>query len=158
MRYHNKTIHKRKNMEIKSSDMGNILSNKGNPSDNSDIHELSMDKREVGSWFNVLCNGYFDRSFNISRFQEVFNKQRMAEIKASWILFNMIGIPVYILGIVNNLDNYKSAILFLMGLLYSCTIIFRSYQKGRKERIANDREQFHLELEKKQINQKHTTP
>lgn len=142
-------------METKSSDMGNIFNNTGNSADNSNVHQLSMDQREMGNWVNVFLDGFFDRNFHISKFQGLFNKQRMAEIKASWVLFNLIGVPVYILGIVNNLDNYKSAILFLMGLLYSCTIIFRSYQKGRKERIANDREQFHLELEKKQINQKH---
>ncbi len=78
----------------------------------------------------------------------LFKRQKMAEIKGMWIILNLIGVPVYILGIVNNLDNYKSAILFLMGLLYSVTVLMRSYEKWRKEKIANDREEFHLRMEK----------
>lgn len=90
---------------------------------------------------------------NVLRFLQnyckiIFNKNWMAEIKFGWLFIHIVGIPVYIFGIIDNLDNYKSAVLFLMGLMYSCTVIYRSYQKGRKEKISNDREEFHLLLEK----------
>lgn len=48
----------------------------------------------------------------------------MAETKFALILFNLLGIPVYILGFFANLDNIKSAILFLLGLIYMMIQIY----------------------------------
>lgn len=43
---------------------------------------------------------------------------QMAQIKWALILADIFGIPVTILGIIQNWDNIRSAILFLVGLTY----------------------------------------
>jgi hypothetical protein len=49
---------------------------------------------------------------------------RMAKVKLALIICDMLGIPVTFLGIAANIDNVKSAILFLMALIY---LGFRTY-------------------------------
>lgn len=48
----------------------------------------------------------------------------MAETKFALIIFNLLGVPVFILGFLANLDNIKSAILFLLGLVYMLIQIY----------------------------------
>lgn len=49
---------------------------------------------------------------------------QMAQIKWALILADLLGIPFYLLGITQNIDNIRSAILFIVGLIY---IMFRMY-------------------------------
>lgn len=48
----------------------------------------------------------------------------MAQIKWALILADLLGIPFYLMGIVENMGNIRSAILFIVGLTY---IMFRMY-------------------------------
>lgn len=144
-----KHISKQQNMEFKPAALNVVLGNKSNGSDNSrTTPPLRMDKPPVSSWFAFLFDGNTYRNYYLPRLRSVLKNAEMAELKLGWIILNMIGIPVYVLGIVNNLDNWKSGILFLMGLLYSLTLLMRSYETWRTKKISNDRELFHLENEK----------
>lgn len=147
MRTNYKTIRKRKNMEDKSVSVGMVLRDKSEFANYSHDDKIWMDKPPVGSWLSFLFNGSAYSDYYLPRFRELLKKTRMAEIKGVWVILNMIGVPVYVLGIVTNLDNWKGAILFFMGLLYSTTILLRSYEKYRQQKIANDREAFHLKNE-----------
>lgn len=62
---------------------------------------------------------------------------KMAETKIAAILLNLIGIPLCFISFLSNLDNIKSAVLFLCAL---CFILIRMYffviwakQKTRKQ-------------------------
>ena len=52
----------------------------------------------------------------------ISEKKTMGQTKIMWLLLaDILGIPITILGFVFNLDNTKSAILFLVGLGYILT-------------------------------------
>lgn len=48
----------------------------------------------------------------------------MAQIKWTLILADFLGIPIYFLGIYDNINNVRSAVLFIVGLTY---VMFRIY-------------------------------
>ena len=48
----------------------------------------------------------------------------MAETKFALIIFNLLGAGLTLAGILSNLDNIKSSILFLLGLVF---IMIRIY-------------------------------
>lgn len=49
---------------------------------------------------------------------------KMAQAKMIWIICDILGIPITILGIVANIDNIKSAILAVLGIAY---LMLRGY-------------------------------
>lgn len=49
---------------------------------------------------------------------------KMGYAKAMIWIADAIGIPIWILGIVHNIDNIKAFILFLLGVVYG---VFRIY-------------------------------
>lgn len=67
----------------------------------------------------------------------------MAETKFAAILLNLIGIPLCFLSFWQNLDNVKSAVLFMCAL---CFILIRMYffvvwarQKTERGKLENER-------------------
>lgn len=49
---------------------------------------------------------------------------KMGQVKILWLICDIFGIPITLLGIVANLDNIKSAILAILGITY---LMIRSY-------------------------------
>ncbi len=74
-------------------------------------------------------------------------KKKMATAKFLWGLGDWLGIPGAILGIVNNLDNIKSAILAILLIMYFMIRIY--YLVVEKKQAAKKREYElkHLELD-----------
>jgi hypothetical protein len=51
-------------------------------------------------------------------------KKTMANAKLVWMLMDFLGIPLTLLGIIANLDNVKSAILAILGIIYLMVRIY----------------------------------
>lgn len=82
----------------------------------------------------------FDRNYLRNLIKGV---SEMAETKFAAILLNLIGIPLCFLSFWQNLDNVKSAVLFLCAL---CFILIRMYffviwakQKTERRNLENER-------------------
>lgn len=72
----------------------------------------------------------------------------MASIKWAWILADILGIPIWIMGIVANFDNVKSTVLFIVGLIYlGVRVYFYFVQKSQAVR-EKEIELWHLEQNK----------
>jgi hypothetical protein len=73
---------------------------------------------------------------------------KMAQIKWTLILCDMLGIPVAFLGIISNMDNIRSTILFIVGLIYIMTrLYFFVIQRGQAVR-QKEIELWHQEQDK----------
>jgi hypothetical protein len=82
----------------------------------------------------------FDRHYLRNNYKRI---GEMAETKFAAILLNIIGIPLCFLSFWQNLDNVKSAVLFMCAL---CFILIRMYffviwakQKTERRRLENER-------------------
>lgn len=95
------------------------------------------------------CKQYEDRGFIVhtfdpNDFRNTINRAtKMAEAKIAAIILNIIGIPLCFIAFIQNLDNVKSAILFICAL---CFILIRMYffviwakQKTKKNELENER-------------------
>lgn len=78
----------------------------------------------------------FDANYQLSITQRVI---KMAETKLAVILLNLIGIPLCFISFLSNLDNVKSAVIFICALAF---ILIRMYffvvwakQKTRKNEL-----------------------
>ncbi len=100
---------------------------------------------------------YEDRSLIVHTFDRndlrniIQRTTKMAEAKLAAIILNIIGIPLCFLAFIQNLDNVKSAVLFICAL---CFILIRMYffviwakQKTEKNKLDNER----AELENKKF-------
>lgn len=60
---------------------------------------------------------------------------KMAQAKILWLIADMIGIPITILGIIANIDNIKSSILAVLAITYLCIrVYFYIIEKNQKIR------------------------
>lgn len=73
---------------------------------------------------------------------------KMAQVKLVWLICDMFGIPLTILGIIANLDNIKSAIIAILAIAY---LMVSAYYRFRRM-AQNDREKeldlWHKEQDK----------
>lgn len=76
----------------------------------------------------------------------------MAETKLAAILLNLLGIPLCFYSFMQNIDNVKSAVLFIVAL---CFLMFRLYffvvwakQKTRKNELELEKMERDLAKEK----------
>lgn len=95
---------------------------------------------------------YEDRGFIVHTFDRNYlhnslqRATKMAEAKLAAIILNIIGIPLCFLAFIQNLDNVKSAVLFICAL---CFILIRMYffviwakQKTRKNELENEKSEL----------------
>jgi hypothetical protein len=95
---------------------------------------------------------YQDRGFIVHTFDRDYLRNtiqrttKMAEAKLAAILLNLIGIPLCFIAFIQNLDNVKSAVLFMCALTF---ILIRIYffviwakQKTRKNELENERSEL----------------
>lgn len=68
---------------------------------------------------------------------------KMAETKFAVLILNLIGVPLCFIAFWSNIDNVKSAVIFLVALIF---LLIRIYfyviwakQKTEKQRMENDR-------------------
>jgi hypothetical protein len=66
--------------------------------------------------------------------KRIFNDQRNPPMEANlWIgIAYGIGIPSYLLGIVANLDNWKSNVLFIVAFIFSCLKVYFYFRKQKQ--------------------------
>lgn len=99
-------------------------------------------KQRENSWLPLYSSGISMQLFDLKR------SFKMAQVKMIWIICDILGIPITLLGIVSNIDNIKSAILAILAISY---LMLRGYyywlekkQKVRKTEL----ELWHLEQDK----------
>jgi predicted membrane protein len=96
-----------------------------------------------------------NRHLNIN-FLTLYKKQ-MAELKVVWIVTNLLGWPIYVLSVYQNIENAKAVVLIVLGAIFMLVKIWQAYEKGRTTKIANDRQKFELDCEKMDRQQKRVT-
>lgn len=74
--------------------------------------------------------------------------KKMAETKIVLLLLNVVGLPVYFLGIVSNLDNIRSAVLILLGLIYALIQIYFLVVWGRQKTRMRE---LDIQIKEKQL-------
>lgn len=75
----------------------------------------------------------------------IFNR-KMATAKLTWFIIDLLGFPVWLAGIMSNLDNWKSLILMLIGCIYAGLRTYFYYVQ--KEQSVREKE---LELKHKEL-------
>lgn len=77
--------------------------------------------------------GYISRTFLQPL---VRTTQKMAQIKLAIILADLLGFSTFILGWIVNMDNVKSAVVFIVGLIYAMVRVYFTvvHNKNRKKR------------------------
>lgn len=63
---------------------------------------------------------------------------QMATAKLAWVLFDLLGLPVWLMGILSNLDNIKSLILFMLGVVYGGLRVY--YYLKQKDQALREKE------------------
>lgn len=77
-------------------------------------------------------------------------KKDMAEAKAVWILFHLLGIPTVLIAYLAEInvielgDPYKT-IMNICGCLVAIIIVFRAYRKYEKETLENKKTKMEIE-------------
>lgn len=63
---------------------------------------------------------------------------KMAQIKIAWLIVELLGWPLTVLGIVVNFDNLKSVILFIIALSFLMVRMY--YYVVQKKQSVRDKE------------------
>lgn len=112
-------------LDIKCSDMGSNMEN--------DIHRPGRNGTGGGK-YPFKYYGYAVRNSNR------YNRTKMAEIAK--MVFNYLGLTVYILGILANLNNVISVTLGFVGIAFGFVKILTAYENYLMKRMdRRDREE-----------------
>lgn len=85
--------------------------------------------------------------------QRVF---KMAQIKLIWLICDIFGIPLTVLGIVANIDNIKSVILAILAIAYLMGTGYYRFRRLAQEERAREIDLWHKEMDKKDRMKKET--
>lgn len=73
----------------------------------------------------------------------------MAQIKWwAYVIMDLFGLPFWLLGILKNLDNIKSSILFLVGLIYAMSRLYFYVVQRRQAVREKELNLWHQEQDK----------
>lgn len=81
------------------------------------------------------------------------NARKMAQFKLAWIIADFLGFGSLFLGWISNLDNVRSAVLFILGSIYAMIRIYWSHVHNRNKDVREKWEQQVREYEWKKQNQ-----
>lgn len=73
-------------------------------------------------------------------------KKTMAQAKILWLLADIIGIPMTILGFILNLDNVKSALIAMLAIIFLMIRLY--YYVVQKKQAVREKE---IELKSQEI-------
>lgn len=59
--------------------------------------------------------------------------KKMVQVKIGWVIADFLGFSSAFLGWINNLDNVKSAVLFVLGAIYMSARTYFYIRKGMHE-------------------------
>lgn len=97
-----------------------------------------MERKQHQSSIRTIHLAYPNDSNN--PYKRIF---KMAETKFAVLILNLIGVPLCFIAFWNNIDNVKSAVIFLVALIF---LLIRIYfyviwakQKTEKQRLENNR-------------------
>lgn len=65
----------------------------------------------------------------------------MAQVKLMWIIADILGIPIYLMGILQNIDNGRAIILSILGAMY---IILRMYHFNVEKNLRKREKEIDL--------------
>lgn len=102
---------------------------------------------------------YEDRGFIVYTFDRhnlrnsIQRATKMAETKIAVILLNLLGIPLCFYAFIENLDNIKGAVLFILAL---CFLMIRMYffvvwAKQKTQRNELDKQKTELENDRRRL-------
>lgn len=89
---------------------------------------------------------YLSESFTLTN---VSTARKMASVKLGWLLFEIIGWPVWFLGVINNIDNGKSIVLFILAAMFLLVRLY--YYHVQKSQAVREKELdlWHKEQDKR---------
>lgn len=110
-------------------------------------HTNRMEHKQHESSRNII---YHTDSSYLGAF--IQRSYKMAETKLAAILLNLLGIPLCFISFMQNIDNVKSAVLFILAV---CFLMFRIYffviwakQKTRRNELELQKMEQDLAREK----------
>lgn len=72
----------------------------------------------------------------------------MAQVKFLWLLLDFVGVPIFILGILTNMDNMKSLILAILGASYLCARLYFYIVKSKQTVREKEYDLWHKSIDK----------
>lgn len=75
---------------------------------------------------------------------------KMAQVKMIWLICDIFGIPLTILGIFANIDNIKSVILAILAIAYLMGTGYYRFKRLAKEDEARSLDLWHKEMDKQE--------
>lgn len=81
---------------------------------------------------------------------------KMAQVKMIWLICDIFGIPLTVLGIVANIDNIKSVILAILAIAYLMGTGYYRFRRLAQEERAREIDLWHKEMDKKDRMKKET--
>lgn len=88
---------------------------------------------------------YLSESFTLTN---VSTARKMASVKLGWLLFEIIGWPVWLLGVVNNLDNWKSVFLTILAAIFLLVRLYYYHVQKRQAVREKEIDLWHKEQDK----------
>lgn len=82
---------------------------------------------------------------------------KMATAKLLWVIADWIGVPTLLLGILANLDNIKSLILFFLGAIYAGVRIYYTIIEKEQKKRHQEYDLWNKEMDKLERKQRMNT-
>lgn len=74
----------------------------------------------------------------------------MAQVKMIWLICDIFGIPLTLLGIVANIDNIKSAILAILAIAYLMGTGYYRFRRLAQAERDRELDLWHKEMDKQE--------
>ena len=129
------------------------------PYNRNNSRQSAVSKQVVGSDVTVRGddnNSIIDRLYqNINSLKE---PTEMASIKLGWIIFNWIGIPIYLYTwflAVWNVDETKQWTLLILSIIFGLVKTWHAFENARSKRIDNDERSYEIKRQHKRDDNQH---
>lgn len=83
------------------------------------------------------------------------SKKQMLQTKIMWAIADFFGGGSIVLGILTNLDNIKSAILFILGSIYAMVRVYYTIVQKNQAVREKEYELWNKEMDKKEREANH---
>ncbi len=101
-------------------------------------------KQRSGSGLDFHSAGISMQFFDFKRVN------KMAQVKMIWLICDIFGIPITLLGIAANIDNVKSAIIAILAIAYLMVRGYFYYLKSDQAVREKELEIWHKQIDKEE--------
>ena len=109
-------------------------------------------KQHEGSRVAVHNTGLSDVLNDVKRVH------KMAQVKFLWLLLDCLGVPITVLGIIANIDNFKAIVLFILAAAYVSARLYFFIAKNKQAVREKEYDLWDREMDKIERKNKHNNP